>query len=327
MLFKALVQIVLAISLVEMVPIDGTELERQAGLPRAADRVPSIERTVELAFNTNTLSSSEALSPPVKVDQDSFGIVTTAVSALVYDSVSGTVLYEKNPSEVRSIGSITKLMTAYVVNQSGIDFNSEATVTEADVRYGGINYLALNDPVTVGEILKTSLVGSDNSATIALVRLTGWNQELFVAKMNEAAAELGMSSTMFTDPTGLSSYNRSTAEDIVKLLQATLAIDSIKQATTESEAIFSSASGREYTIPNTNELLVSYLNAEPYNIEGGKTGYLPEAGYCLAMEVQELGGHDIFVIALGSQTKGARFQEVKGLAQWAYDTYDWPDQI
>ena len=86
-------------------------------------------------------------------------------------------------------------------------------------------------------------------------------------------------------------------------------------------------SGRDYAVPNTNELLIGFINQDPYQIIGGKTGYLPEAGYCLAIQVQEDHGRDIYVIVLGSDTKEDRFREVKGLTQWAYDTYNWPNEL
>lgn len=307
--------------------MDGAELERQAGLPVAESRTPGLVQTVSQAFSPLPALEAAPASAPVKVDPASLGVVTSAVSVLVMDRASGEVLFEKNPHEIRSIGSITKLMTAYVAHQSGLDLSEPASVTAEDIRYGGINYLAIDDVVSVGDILEASLVGSDNSATAALVRLSGFETESFVALMNQTAAELGLKNTNFVDPTGLGSENRSTAHEITVLLDQVLSDEVIRAIVKEPEAIFSSSSGRDYKVPNTNELLTSYLNLDPFQIIGSKTGYLPEAGYCLAMVIQENFGHDIFVVVLGSSTKESRFQEAKGLTEWAYDTYDWSDQI
>jgi D-alanyl-D-alanine carboxypeptidase len=326
MIFKALVQVVLAFTMFEFAPVDAGQLEYQAELPKAASRALGIETIVEQVLEPMVVPVE--VSQPVKVDQESFGIVTTAVSALVLDQTSGTILFEKNANEIRSIGSITKLMTAYAALQApGLDLDAPALVTEEDLREGGHLYLYLNDQVTVRDLLHASLVGSDNSATIALARLTGWTPTQFVQKMNMVAYEMGLVQTNFEDPTGLSIRNRSTTHEITKMLEIILSDPEIQKATTQATSYFTSQSGTNYAVPNTNELLTSFINEDPYQIVGGKTGYLPEAGYCLAVQMQEDQGHDIFVVVLGAATKEDRFREVKGLTQWAYDTHDWPDQL
>ena len=73
-------------------------------------------------------------------------------------------------------------------------------------------------------------------------------------------------------------------------------------------------------------MLGTYLNQTPYKIVGGKTGFLPEAGYCLGSLISENNGHEIIVVVLGSETKDGRFQDVKALAAWAYKVFDWPDE-
>jgi len=324
MIFKALLQVVLALTMVEFVPIDAGQFEQRAQLPHAVTRPLGIEELIN--WSADPVAVLASATSPIKVDQNSLGIVTTAVSALVLDRDSGSILFEKNANEIRSIGSITKLMTAYVALRSNLDLDSLAAVSDEDLREGGHLYLYLNDQVTIRDILHASLVGSDNSATIALARLTGLSSEQFVDQMNAVAREIGLVNTTFADPTGLSSKNRSTTREIAKLLNVVLENPEIKQATTQSASYFTSVAGTEYAVPSTNELLDSFINQYPYQIIGGKTGYLPEAAYCLAVQVQENEGHDIFVVVLGSASKEDRFREVKGLTQWAYDTYDWPDE-
>jgi len=327
MIFKVLVQVVLALTMIEFAPIDAGQLEQRAGLGSTSTRTVDVEQLIQWAANPNARLASAAYKAPQKVDQNSLGIVTTAVSALVLDLGSGKVLFEKNANEIRSIGSITKLMTAYVALQSELDLDALAFVSDSDLREGGHLYLYLNDQVTVRELMQASLVGSDNSATIALARLTGLSSEQFVQKMNLTAFEIGLTKTTFADPTGLSVQNRSTTHDIIRLLKVVLSDPEIKQATTTATSYFTSMSGRDYVVPNTNELLTSFINQDPYQIVGGKTGYLPEAGYCLAIQAQQDQGRDIYVVVLGSDTKEDRFREVKGLTQWVYDTYNWPDEL
>lgn len=326
MIFKAVIQMMLVLSVVEFVPVDGAVLEDRAGLPRAGGRVPTVIELTHRVLNPAVHLTNPIADAPVKVHEASLGIVTTAVSTLVYDRASATTLYQENAGDIRSIGSITKLMTAYTALAEGLDLDATAAVREADVRAGGHDYLKVNDEVTIRDLLQASLVGSDNSATVALVRLTGLSTDEFVLHMNEEAERMGLTETTFADPTGLSARNRSTARDIVRLLEVILANEEIQIATTEPYTNFVSAIGNSYVIPNTNELLLTYINRDPYTIVGGKTGFLPQAGYCLAMRVQEEGGHDLYVVVLGAASKELRFQEVKGLAQWAYDTFAWPGE-
>lgn len=327
MMLKALIQMALALGLVTMVPQDAGQIEAEARLPRAGGRVPSAFELTNRVYDPASQLTLPTAEPPALVVPESLGIATSAVSALVYDRGSATVLYQKNPDAIRSIGSITKLMTAHVALASGLDLEQQAAVREPDVRTGGHEYLFVDDEVTVRDLLRASLVGSDNSATMALMRLTDLGTEQFVERMNRAAQGLGMNQTQFVDPTGLSNRNRSTAEDIVRLLEAVLTNSEIQAATAEPVARITSVAGTVYRIPNTNELLLGYLNQGPYAIVGGKTGFLPQAGYCIALRFQENGAHDIFVVLLGSDSKEARLLEAKGLAQWAYDVYQWPDEL
>ena len=115
--------------------------------------------------------------------------------------------------------------------------------------------------------------------------------------------------------------------DIVRLMDFTLKQEFIREATKLPMAIVTSASGRTYRIPSTNELLGSFLNQPPFSIVGGKTGFLPEAGYCFGAILAEGGVHEIMVVVLGSDSLERRFQDAKALGVWAFQTYDWPDEI
>jgi len=316
----------LVLSVVEFVPMDGAVLESRAELPRAGGRVPTAIELTHRVLDPTVHLTNPIADAPVKMREESLGIVTTAVSTLVYDRASATTLYQENTGDIRSIGSITKLMTAYTALAEGIDLDDEAAVRDSDVRFGGHDYLEVDDSVTIRDLLRASLVGSDNSATVALVRLTGLDTDEFVLHMNEEAERMGLTQTTFADPTGLSARNRSTVRDIVRMLEVVLENEEIQVATTEPFTSFVSENGNSYSIPNTNELLLTYLNRDPYSIIGGKTGFLPQAGYCLAIRVQEEGGRDLYVVVLGAASKELRFQEVKGLAQWAYDTFAWPGE-
>lgn len=260
---------------------------------------------------------------PQKKRSESLGIVTTAKSALVIDKETGAVLFKKNVDEKLPIASLTKLMTALVFLDVMSDWNKKIELQKEDEKEGGIFYARAGEEVKVKDLFNMMLVGSVNNAAYALVRSTGLPQEEFVARMNEKAQMLGLNSTHFVDPAGLEPANVSTAVDIAMLLSYVLEEDEIQKAVIQKEYIFSPQNFQKtYYVKNTNELLWSFLNKEPYQIIGGKTGYLDEAKYNLALEVKK-DGEEIIVVVLGSETIKDRFQEVKGLAVWAFDSYKW----
>jgi D-alanyl-D-alanine carboxypeptidase/D-alanyl-D-alanine endopeptidase (penicillin-binding protein 7) len=311
----------LTTTLLQAVPTDGKTLETLAGLPTSDARsaLTIALQTVRAATRFPVASDIA----PTQIDEMSLGIVTSAQSVLVFDRASGKVLFEKDPSAVRAIGSITKLMTALVFLETSPVLAAQAALEEMDVREGGKLYLTLNDAVTIEDILSASLIGSDNSATMALVRLSGMDEVSFVARMNALAGELEMIDTQFEEPTGLSPHNRSTAYDLTHLLSRALSDERIRTMTTTPQVSITQASGRVAIIDSTDALLETFVNQDPFTMLGGKTGYLPEAGYCIALGVQKAGEGEVFVVLLGSDSSTTRVQEVKGLVDWVYRVWDW----
>lgn len=325
MIYRALTEIILAISLMQFFPIDAGIVESYARLPEAETRPQTNLEEVLLAARPGLPTAGDlARQAPRKVRPESIGVVTAASSALVVDAASGAVLFKKNVSDQRSIGSMTKLMTALIFLSDQPDLSAGAAIETSDWREGGRLHLPVGASMTVMDLLKASLISSDNSATIALVRLSGLSEGDFVARMNEKAAEIGMVDTTFVDPTGLSPENRSNAPDLVVLLRAALQDKTILSVTGQAVATVTDAEGNTYQLENTNELLADFINQEPYGIVGGKTGYLPEAGYCLGIEAQKDGNKNIFVVILGSDSTAGRLHDVKALTVWAYNTYEWP---
>lgn len=253
----------------------------------------------------------------------SLGIETTAWAAIVIDKETGVALFKKNIESKFPIASLTKLMTALVFLDTNPDWSKEIKLKKEDEKEGGIFYARAGEEVTIKDLFNMMLVGSVNNAALALARSTGLNQEEFVEKMNQKAMILGLKDTFFADPAGLEPTNVSTAHDIALLVSSALENDKIREATVKKKYVFSPRNTKKtYYVKNTNKLLWSFLNEEPYEIVGGKTGYLDEAKYCLAVEVKN-GNHQIIAVVLGSSTAEDRFQEVKGLTFWTFENYKW----
>lgn len=246
-----------------------------------------------------------------------------ASSSAAIDAETGQPLYNHNCSDVRPIASITKLMTALVFLDVNPDWEAVYKLKREDVRNGGKSYIYVGDEVKVKDLWHLSLVGSDNTATVALVRSTGSSEADFVKKMNAKAKELGLPNTFFSDTVGLTDKNVSTAIEVAVFADKAFAKKSIREATLKNDYEFSTSGGRHVRVESTDYL----LSAFPQNgihIIGGKTGHTEEAGYCFVGEFSDKEGHQVVAAVLGAATNEARFAETKKLAHWVYGNFFWP---
>lgn len=268
----------------------------------------------------DSLSLASANSrPPFKKDIASLGPQITAQAALVVDKDSGAVLLDYNSETQLPLASITKLMTALLVLEAEPDLKQKLLMIEADQREGADRFIKPGEDATLESYLKASLLGSANNATIALSRSTGLTNQEFVDEMNAMARELGMTSTVFTDPSGLDPNNKSTARDIAVFLFAAQKNQIIRSITSKFRdyiAVYPSGIRRE--IITTNQLIGSMID-----VSLGKTGYLEESLYNLVTVVKLKNSHEIFVVTLGSASSQDRFADNKVLAVWVESTYKW----
>ncbi|MFH1325928.1 MAG: serine hydrolase [Candidatus Falkowbacteria bacterium] len=244
----------------------------------------------------------------------------SAQSVIIIDKESKIILYEKDPDVKSSIASITKLITALVVLDEDPDFKQEYIVTDDDRREGGRIFLFDGDRVTIETLLNTSLVGSANTATIALVHALGLSEQEFVKKMNTKAEELGLENTYFIDPIGLSSNNISTAREVASLLEQTLANEIIQKIISQPKYILKTKQGKQRLVESTNQLL---KQKNGYEVIGGKTGYLGVAGFCFTGQFKQ-DEHEIISVVLDSSGVDLRFTETDELVSWVFENYLWP---
>jgi len=305
----------------------GLQMPNQASAANEGDMelIKGYDQTTSTAFAHSLPKVGDTGFGPQRIDTNSLGVLTTADSAIVVDKRTSKVLFEKETDQVRPIASITKLMTALVLLDQEIDFQSVVTISPLDKKEGGRIWVYQGEQFTLQDLWMAGLISSDNVAIMALVRNSGLSWEGFIEAMNEKAKSLGMENTSFREPTGISRYNVSTASDLVKLYQTVLSqteiIDAIRRPTYTFSPLNKSATR---SIENTNKLLNTYLNEEPYSVLAGKTGFTYEAGYCLGVIVDGPNSNDdLIVIALGADSITARFQEVKGLTDWTYRNFKW----
>src|SRR6185312_14665183 len=220
----------------------------------------------------------EAMTPQFKTDANGQTAPDVrAAAAIIFDPVTGQVLYEENSQDKRSIASITKVMTALVYLEDNPDLNQEVTVERSDVYAASTTYLKANDHITAGELLHLLLIPSDNGAARALARSSHGGTASFVERMNEKAIELGLQNTSFADPSGLNANNMSSAFDLSHLI--TFAASDERIASIMRTPTYTvTANRRMIPIHSTNHLLMS----GDVEVMGGKTGFISKSGYCLA---------------------------------------------
>jgi D-alanyl-D-alanine endopeptidase (penicillin-binding protein 7) len=236
-----------------------------------------------------------------------------AAAAIVYNPATNEVLWEENSQDQRSIASITKVMTATVFLESDPDLSQVVTVSRSDTFQASTTHLRANDKVTADDLLHLLLIASDNAAARALARVSPYGPQGFIARMNEKAAELGLQSTHYADPSGLLSDNVSSAYDIARLITQASEDERISSIMRMPEYTVYVSGKRPITFHSTNHL----LGRPNVDVRAGKTGFISKAGYCLATVLRlPQSGQDVAVVVFGARSNAGRFLESQNLFNW-----------
>lgn len=289
-----------------------------SSLDKAYDYVINAIPKLDFAANkVQQAKSSKDLKP-----QDDLNTVVRKFAAmprmrssivLIYDEKDKKVLHSKNADVVTPIASITKLMTAMVVLDAKLPLDEELSISPKDISREKRTRSRMPTGVTLtrGEMLKLSLMASDNLSAAALARTFPGGTEAALLKMNAKARELGMHSSEFTDPTGLSSGNVSTANDLVKMVHAAQSYELIHQYSISTSHTLERAGHRPLRFHNTNPLV---KNAS-WDIGLSKTGYISEAGRCLVMEAT-ISEQPVIIVLLDSWGRNSRVGDANRVKQW-----------
>ena len=232
--------------------------------------------------------------------------------ALVIDQDTNEVLFSKNPSAVLPIASITKLMTGLVISESHQPLTDLLTISQDDIdtEKGSRSRLAVGTQLTRGEMMHLALMSSENRAANALGRYFPGGAEAFVAAMNLKAASLGMLDTRYVEPTGLSSKNQSSAQDLALLVKAAHRVPLLRELTTSQEAQVA-VGNRMMQFHTTNGL----VRSPQWDIGLQKTGYIAEAGRCMVVQAQ-LAGRKLIMVLLDSTGKYSRIGDAERIRKW-----------
>ena len=232
--------------------------------------------------------------------------------AYVIDQDTREVLFRKNDLAVLPIASLTKLMTGLIIKEAALPMDEVITISQDDVdtEKGSRSRLSVGTELSRGELMHLALMSSENRAAHALGRSFPGGLGNFVTLMNAKARELGMKDTRFVEPTGLSSRNQSSAQDLAKLVNTAHADATLRELSTSPKHEVA-VGQRTLQYNNTNRL----VNNPKWEIGLQKTGYISEAGRCLVMQTT-VAGRNLIMVFLDSAGKLSRLGDAERVRSW-----------
>jgi D-alanyl-D-alanine carboxypeptidase (penicillin-binding protein 5/6) len=254
-----------------------------------------------------TAAPAAALSPPPRL---------SSTAAIVTDADTGAVLFSQHGTSRRSIGSTTKLMTAYLVlhhaRQSDVFTAPAYNPGAAEVVIG----LHKGERMTVHDLLRALLLPSANDAAWDLgYNVGGGSVSRFVRMMNHEARTLGLKHTHYANPIGLDDpQNYSTAKDLAKLAAIDMRIPAFRRIVGLTHATLKSGSHMRVVI-NRNDLVARY-----HYVHGVKTGHTQNAGYVLVGAASR-GGASVISVVLGDPSVARRDADSIALLRWGLHQY------
>ena len=241
-----------------------------------------------------------------------------AKSAILLEPFTGEILYEMNADEVLPPASITKIMSLLLImeaiDRGDMALEDVVATSEHAASMGGSQiWLEPGEGMTVDDLLKAAVIASANDATVALGEAIAGSEEAFVAQMNERAAELGMSGTVFKNATGLDAEGHvSTAHDVALMSAELIKFPLIKKySTVWMDSLRDGAS----ELVNTNKLVRFYEGTT-----GLKTGTTSGAGYCLSATAQR-DGMELVAVIMSGDTSADRFEGAKKLLDYGFSNF------
>ena len=253
-----------------------------------------------------------AAAPNVTLDVTKLKLASA--NALVLDATADAPIYAKGADTVTPIASVTKLMTAMVVLDAGQPLDEPISIGVGDLDYlkGTHSRLRLGSELTRGDMLRLALMASENRAASSLARHYPGGLDACVAAMNRKAQSLGMLNTRFSDPTGLSSENVSTANDLARMVKAASEYEAIRSyTTTASHYVAVQPYGKLLGYNNTNSL----VRAGQWDIQVSKTGFISEAGKCLVM-LANIASRPVVIVLLDSYGRLTRIGDANRVKYW-----------
>lgn len=228
-----------------------------------------------------------------------------ADSVLVYNISQDQTEWSRDVDRVRSIASITKIMTAMVTLDYDKDLSRRLMLNRTQRSH------LPRQEYTREQLLKALLINSDNAAAETLAEDYPGGRSAFIARMNMTADIWGMKNTNFVDPSGLGVFNVSTVQDVANLLITATGYWLITEISSQKQAVIDTKykkKVRTINLPHTSGPLLFTFDS----VIVSKTGLTSSAGWCVGMVVEQ-SNQKYAVVVLGSQNKRERLETVKNI--------------
>ena len=249
------------------------------------------------------------------------GIDIKSESGIIMEASTGKILFDKNMDEQKSPASMTKIMTMLLtveaIESGKISLEDEVNISANASKMGGSQvYLEENSTATVEMLLKSIATGSANDASVAVAEKIGGTESNFVNMMNKRAKELGAVNTTFKNPHGLDEEGHlTTAHDLALIARELIKHEEILKLTSTYETTITHKNGKSLWLVNTNKLIKFYNG-----LDGLKTGFTDNAGYCLTGTMLR-NDMRLITVTMKAPTKEDRNTDTINLMEYAYSMY------
>ena len=262
------------------------------------------------------------LCPGVKgVKADDLKLAEKAKSAILIEASTGKILFEKNADEKLHPASMTKMMSMLLITEAiedgVISWDQIVTVSENASSMGGSQILLeTGEKMSVQDLFKGVAIASGNDAVVALAETVAGNVSNFVSMMNKRASQLGLTHTHFKNPHGLDDADHySSSRDMSLIARELVKHEKVLEYTKVYEDYLREDTDRKIWLVNTNRLVRFYDG-----VDGLKTGFTDDAGYCMTATAKK-DGMRIIAVVMGEETSKIRNQEVSEMLDYAFAQY------
>ena len=257
----------------------------------------------------------------VEETKNTLDLAKNATSAIMLESSTGEIIFQKNANEKRPPASMTKMMSMLLIMENiekgNLTFEEEVTASAYASSMGGSQiFLKAGEKMKVEDLLKGIAIGSGNDATVAMAERIAGTEEAFVKLMNDRAKELGLTNTNFKNSTGLDAENHySTAYDMSVIARELVKHKKILEFTGTYEDYLRKDSASPFWLVNTNRLVRFYQG-----VDGLKTGYTKEAGYCLT-STAEKDNMRLITVVMNEPSTQIRNGETSSMLDYGFNMY------
>lgn len=259
------------------------------------------------------------LCPSVKAED--LKLAEKAKSAILIEASTGKILFEKNADEKLHPASMTKMMSMLLIVEAIedgiISWDQIVTVSENASKMGGSQILLeTGEKMSVRDLFKGVAIASGNDAVVALAETVAGNVSNFVSMMNKRVSELGLTNTHFKNPHGLDDADHySSSRDMSLIAKELVKHEQVLEYTKIYEDYLRENTDRKIWLVNTNRLVRFYDG-----VDGLKTGFTDDAGYCMTATAEK-DGMRIIAVVMGEETSKIRNQEVSEMLDYAFAQY------